>query len=86
MPLELHGSLNAAELKRLGKLQRQLAKEFVEANAEDKQIEVYLKRSAYTDLPGLVFEAEMPGTVEEEQHDSPTGPGGEKKKNKKNTP
>ena len=29
MPMDLHGSLNEAELKRLGNLQRQLAREFV---------------------------------------------------------
>ena len=74
MPLELHGSLNDSEFRHLGKLQRQFAKEFVESNAEDKQLEVYLKRSAYTDLPGLVFEAEMPGTVEKDQDQSPKRP------------
>ena len=58
----------------------------MEANAEDKQLEVYLKRSAYTDLPGLVFEAEMPGTTEEEQNESPTGPGGEEEKEEEEEP
>ena len=56
--------------------------EFVEANAEDKQLEVYLKRSAYTDLPGLVFEAEMPGTVKHDQGQSPERPGGEAEEEK----
>ena len=76
-PMDLHGSLNDAELKQLGRLQRQLAREFVDANAEDKQLEVYTKKSSYKDLPGLVFEPEMPGSVVgEEELGSPDGPGG----------
>ena len=59
-------------------MQRRLAREVVQANAEDKQLEVYTKESSYADLPGLVYEADMPGpVVESEECDSPEGPGGD---------
>ena len=53
IPKELHGFLNTAETKQLGKIQRQIAREFIAANSDDKQLDIWSKASEYEDLPGL---------------------------------
>ena len=53
IPKELHGFLNTAETKQLSKIQRQIAREFIAANSDDKQLEIWTKMSEYEDVPGL---------------------------------
>ena len=53
IPSELHGFLNTAETKQLSKIQRQIAREFIAANSDDKQLEIWTKVSEYEDIPGL---------------------------------
>ena len=53
IPKALHGFLKIAETKQLSKIQRQIAREFIAANSDDKQLEIWTKASEYDDIPGL---------------------------------